>query len=376
METLRKGLPCVDDIENLDTSGFPVKAAGEIRRAGKVVKTSREIDRKIYFFDKALEQLESTTAFRERYRADQLLLNIGGGVDYFDIETVLQQKSFSPGAGHHKMASDMRGLARKWGIAAGSHIFASACTASAQAIGLSFRMLKRGLAGAIISGGSDSMISYTNYLGFCSLGTLSSSSDPSPFKCKPCDLESSGTVLSEASVAILMENSGNVPDNVTPLAEITGYGCTMDAMSVTDPDPSGLTAAKAVRAALEEASLSPDDIDCIHLHGTGTIKCAPAEYNCLREVFGPRIDSIPVYSMKGQVGHSIGACTAVEILGVVYSLQNQVVLPTVNFRTPNPAAPFRMVTEVPLEIPVRNILKLNSAFGGHNTALIIRKWEK
>ena len=80
--------------------------------------------------------------------------------------------------------------------------------------------------------------------------------------------------------------------------------------------------------------------------------------------------------MKGQVGHSIGACTAVEMLGVVYSLQQQAVLPTINFETPHPEAPFRVVQGAPLRMPIHYILKMNSAFGGHNTALIIKKWER
>jgi 3-oxoacyl-[acyl-carrier-protein] synthase II len=151
----------------------------------------------------------------------------------------------------------------------------------------------------------------------------------------------------------------------------------MDAYAVTDPDPSGVPAAEAVRQALDDAGIGPEQIDCVHLHGTGTSKCAPAEYNTLRLVFGEkRASEIPVYSMKGQVGHLIAACTAIEMLGVVYSLKHQVVLPTVNFSEPDPRAPLNVVKDRPLSMPIRYVLKLNSAFGGHNTALIIKKWEK
>lgn len=175
---------------------------------------------------------------------------------------------------------------------------------------------------------------------------------------------------------MMMEDSARVGDGQEILAEMVGYGCSMDAWSVTDPEPSGAAAAEAVRAALDEAGITPEQIDCIHLHGTGTVKCAPAEYNGLHRIFGDRLKDIPAYSMKGQVGHMIGSCTAVEMLGVVYSLQHQAVLPTLNFRTPHPDAPFRMVRDTPLHLPVRYILKMNSAFGGHNTALIFKKWER
>ena len=381
MDTLRTGRRCVDDIQNLDTTGYSVKAAGEIRHHGEVVRTSGELDRKVYFFEQALEELSAKTNFRQRYRPEELMLNVGGGVDYFDIEGFFSGGNPNPGqilasGCYHRMGAEFRELAGRWHFDAGCHLFASACTASAHAIGLAWRLLRRGLAGAVVAGGADSMISHPSFLGFSALGALSTSPDPSPRKCKPFDKRSSGTVLGEASVAMLMEDAAHVPAGQEILAEIVGYGCSMDAYSVTDPEPSGASAAEAVRAALDEAGLRPDQIDCIHLHGTGTVKCAPAEYNCLQRVFGERIREIPVYSMKGQVGHSIGACTAVEMLGVMYSLQQQVVLPTVNFEIPHPEAPFRVVQGAPLRMPIRYILKMNSAFGGHNTAIIIKKWER
>ncbi|NLZ20169.1 MAG: hypothetical protein GXY24_07930 [Bacteroidales bacterium] len=381
LDTLRAGTPCVGDIRNIDTRGYQYTAAGEIRRDGEVVRTPRGVDRKTFFLDQALEELSAKTGFTRRYRPDELMLNIGSGVDYFDIESYFDSgASFPDGilrdGSYHQLAADMRPLAAKWHFDAGCHLFASACTASAQAIGLSWRLLRRGLAGAVVSGGADSMISHPAFLGFSVLGALSASSEPAPVKCRPCDLHSSGTVLGEASVAMMMEDSARVGDGQEILAEMVGYGCSMDAWSVTDPEPSGAAAAEAVRAALDEAGITPEQIDCIHLHGTGTVKCAPAEYNGLHRIFGDRLKDIPAYSMKGQVGHMIGSCTAVEMLGVVYSLQHQAVLPTLNFRTPHPDAPFRMVRDTPLHLPVRYILKMNSAFGGHNTALIFKKWER
>lgn len=374
MDTLRQGTLCIDDIQNFKTDGYEMKAAGEIRSCGRVVHTGSGIDRKVYFFEQALGELDAKTAFSKRYKADELVLNVGGGVDYFDIDNYARTKDIS--SAHFRMNADMQELCRKWNIGAGCHLFSSACTASAQAIGLSLRMLRKHTAGAVVTGGADSMISPVNFLGFFKLGALSMSDDPSPYKCKPMDLKASGTVLGEASVAVMLEDSSRVPADVPVLAELCGYGCSMDAFAVTEPEPTGEQAARAVAAALEDAGISADQIDCIHLHGTGTPKCAPAEYNCLYSIFGERLADIPVYSMKGQVGHMIGSCTSVELMGIIHSLEHQEVLPTVNFTTPNPKAPFHVVTGEPLKIPIRYILKLNSAFGGHNTALIFKKWER
>lgn len=379
LETLREGNPCVDDIRNFPVDGYPYTAAGEIREGGEVVRTPVGVDRKIHFLERSLQELSRATGFTGRYDPSQRMLNLGTGIDYFELESVMESEDISLDSLlkkglYHDIGPEMKELARKWEFGAGCHLFASACTASAHAIGLSWRLMKRGLAHAVVTGGSDSMIFPGGYLGFSALGALTASDEPSPVKCRPCDLSSSGTVLGEASVVMLLEDSARAPHG-TPLAQIIGYGSSTDAYSVTDPDPSGEAAAWAVREALDEAGLRPEQIDCIHLHGTGTVKCAPAEYNCLYRVFGERLKTIPAYSMKGQVGHMIGSCTAVEMLGVVYSLQNQVVLPTVNFRTPHPEAPFRMVTGTPLPLKVRHILKINSAFGGHNTAIVFKRWE-
>jgi 3-oxoacyl-[acyl-carrier-protein] synthase II len=381
METLRAGRPCVDDIRNLRTEGYVVKAAGEIRHAGEVVRTDGCVDRKVHFFELALRELAAQTRFDSRYAPEELMLNVGGGVDYFDMEGFFASHpdlvaNVTDGPFYHQMAAEMRELAARWHIGAGCHLFASACTASAQALGLSWRLFRKGLAQAVVSGGADSMISHPTYLGFYVLGTLAAGPGPSATLCKPCDRFSAGTVLGEASVAVMLEDSARLAPDTPVLAELCGYGCSMDAYSVTDPDPSGAQAAEAIREALDTAGITPDQVDCIHLHGTGTVKCGPAEYNSVERVFGRRAAEIPVYSMKGQMGHMIGSCTAVELLGVVYSLQHQAVLPTVNYSTPHPQAPFHVVTGAPLRMPVRYILKLNSAFGGHNTALVFKRWER
>ena len=127
--------------------------------------------------------------------------------------------------------------------------------------------------------------------------------------------------------------------------------------------------------ALKDAGIGPELIDCVHLHGTGTPKNDPAEYRALHRVFGERVSELPVYSMKGQIGHLIASCGAMELLGVIHSIQHQVVLPTVNFSEPDSDAPFFVVKDKPLALPIRYVLKLNSAFGGENTALVLKKFE-
>ena len=376
---LQSGVPCVDSIQNFDTEGFSMRAAGEIRENGQVVKTPSNIDRKIYFLDYVLNRLIENTNLNSRYPSHERILNVGTGVDYIDLSSFFQNKEFqkSPNEetdSYYQTSSQIKSLAKEHHILGGCNIFAAACVASAQAIGLSYRMLKHGKKGAILTGGSESMISYVNYMGFYLLGAMSSDTNPAN-SCKPFDRKRSGTVLGEGTSMLLLENS-SVAKEETILAEIAGYGCTMDAYAITDPDPSAQMLAKAIDLALKDAGITPDVIDCVHLHGTGTLKNAPAEYLALQQVFGDRVSELPVYSMKGQIGHLIASCTAVELLGVIHSIQKQEVLPTLNFEESDPEAPLFVVREKPLSMPIKYVLKLNSAFGGHNTALIIKKHNK
>lgn len=375
--SLQAGLSCVGNIQSFDAEGFPFKAAGEVRENGQVVATPSNIDRKVYFLERALSQLIENTTLDARYTSAERIMNIGTGIDYIDIASFFNHREYRQPPGsettYYKTAAQIKKMAFEKQVSGGCNIFTAACVASAQAIGLSYRMIKRGVKRAILTGGSDSMISYVNYMGFYLLGAMST--DPNPATaCKPFDRRRSGTVLGEGAAMLLLEESSLAREEEI-LAKIVGYGCTMDAYAITDPDPSARQLAKAIRLALEDAALAPGLIDCVHLHGTGTPKNAPAEYLALCQVFGERVAELPVYSMKGQTGHLVGSCTAVEMLAVMHSIREQEVPPTLNFTESDPEAPLFVVRGKPLSLPIRYVLKLNSSFGGHNTAIIIEKYQ-
>lgn len=376
-QNIASGKRCVDHIENFNTSGFPMTAAGEVRSGGEIVKTGPEIDRKNYFLEEALTDLKSYTQFDKRYKPSEIVLNTGGGIDYVDIESFYRKKEFlpetpSPLSSHYQSNRLINEIAARHRIEGGCNLFVAACVASTQAIGVSYRMIKKGLKRAAIAGGSDSMINYVNYIGFYHLGAMASGSD-APYACRPFDVNRNGTVLGEGALLMLLEDEANaVKEHV--LAEITGYATTMDAYAITDPDPSANSLAAAIKNAIKNASISPGEIDCVHLHGTGTPKNAPAEYKALYQVFGDRAKELPVFSLKGQIGHLIGSCGAVEMLGVLHSIKEQVVMPTVNFRDSDPEAPLYVIKGDPLHIPVNYVLKVNSSFGGENTAIVIKRY--
>jgi 3-oxoacyl-(acyl-carrier-protein) synthase len=246
--------------------------------------------------------------------------------------------------------------------------------ASNHAIGLSFRILKQSKEKIIITGGVDSMLNPLHYMGFYKLGALSNWTGNPENACRPFDKNRCGLVLGEGAAVLLLQHYEEAdPENI--LAEIVGYRSSMDAYTITDPQPDGTFLAKAAINAVSEAGITPNEIDCVHLHGTGTLKNALTEANAMKLIFGDRYPEIPVFSLKGQVGHLIAACGAMEMLGVIYSLQRQQVPPTINFEEPDPEVPLRVITEQSLDMKIKHILKLNSAFGGQNAAFVLKKLE-
>ncbi|HSN24436.1 MAG TPA: beta-ketoacyl-[acyl-carrier-protein] synthase family protein [Methylomicrobium sp.] len=374
MENFRKGIIGVGNIENFDTRFFPVRTAAEAKKDGAVIRTALAVDRKDSFIKTAVDELMQA----KNIDPETTAIHLGTGIDYFDLVSYVGSNDAEKGKWQpycpHAHAS-VNQLAEQYKIKGGHSANVAACAASTQAMGLAFRLIRDGRKDAVITGGYDSMLCHLHYMGFYKLGALSDWSGEPSKACRPFDKNRRGLVLGEGAAAFLLENIERVdPDKI--LAEIVGYSATMDAHMVTEPHPDGKYLAAAAEEAIAEAGISPDEIDCVHLHGTGTIKNDPAEARAMELVFGQRFKEIPVFSLKGHIGHLIGACGAMEMLGVLYSLQKQEVPPAVNFETPDPDVPLRVVKNEPLKMRIQYILKLNSSFGGQNTAFVVRKYEK
>ena len=363
-------------LESFNVDHFPVSHGGEVRHGGEVVLTPAGTDRKSFFIEQAVGQVIEMSDF-SRYAPEKRHIHLGTGIDYFDIENYVNSSRALTGewqadCAHSHLA--VKKLAEKYDLKGGQSANVAACVASTQSIGLACRIVRSDPATAVVSGGYDSMLCHLHYLGFYKLGALSDwTGDPSQ-ACRPFDKNRRGLVLGEGAVAFLLESSANaVPERI--LAEICGYSSTMDAWLVTDPDPSGEQLARAGLQAISEAGITPDQIDCVHLHGTGTHKNAPAEASAMKRIFSDRYAEIPVYSMKGQIGHLIGACGAMELLAVIWSMQNGKVPVTVNYDEPDPEVGLNVIRGRPLDLDIKYVLKLNAAFGGQNTAIVMRRFD-
>lgn len=374
MENLQKGIIGVGNIESFDTRFFPVRTAAEARKDGAVIRTELSADRKDLFIKTAVDELmQGRTIDSER-----TAIHLGTGIDYFDLASYVgsddaKNGRWQPYCPHAN--ESVKQLAEKYSIKGGHSANVAACVASTQALGLAFRLIRDGRKDSVIAGGYDSMLCHLHYMGFYKLGALSDWSGEPSKACRPFDKNRRGLVLGEGAAALMLEDVEHA-DTTKILAEIAGYSSTMDSYMVTEPHPEGKYLAAAAAEAIAEAGISPEDIDCVHLHGTGTFKNDLAEAKAMELVFGQRFKELPVFSLKGHVGHLIGACGAMELLGVLYSLQKQEVLPAANFEAADPDVPLRVVRNEPLKMKIKYILKLNSSFGGQNTAFVLKKYEQ
>jgi 3-oxoacyl-[acyl-carrier-protein] synthase II len=363
----------IDAITCFDTKNYPVSLGGEARKNGKILSSEPDADRRILINDFAFDELLKNDPLAH-YSPEERMIIVGSGVDFFKLKEYAESSDSKTHDWHsysNNSCSIYNACAASMKCEGGTIVNVAACVASTQAMGLSFRVLQQSQKKIIISGGCDSMLNPMHYMGFYKLGALSDWKGDPRKGCRPYDRDRCGVVLGEGAAYYIMENSVGIGSK-NPLAEIAGYSSTVDAYLVTDPEPEGTHLSRAALEAIRDAGITPDDIDCVHAHGTGTRKNDTAECSAMKKIFGSRYRDVPVFSLKGQVGHLIGACGAIETAAVIYSLQNQVVPATVNFETADPDIDLNVLKK-PLKKKIEYILKLNAAFGGQNAALVFKR---
>lgn len=243
----------------------------------------------------------------------------------------------------------------------------TACSSSSTAIGIAGEIVRAGIADIVLTGGSESLAE-TTFSGFNSLRAV----DEVP--CRPFDRDRKGISLGEGAAIFVVEALGSARlRNRRPYAEIAGYGLSCDAHHVTAPHPEGFGIAQAVRNALANSRIDPAEIGYINAHGTGTPANDAAETAAFKRVFGDSAYGIPVSSTKSMIGHCLGAAGAKEAAAAILPFVRGVLPPTASYRTPDPQCDLNYLP-LPAEAhDVRVVLSTSVAFGGNNTALILRK---
>ena len=251
---------------------------------------------------------------------------------------------------------------------------ATACASATNAMGEALRSIRSGETDVVITGGSEAAITRMGLAAFQNMKALSTRNDEPARASRPFDSERDGFVLSEgAGIVVFEELSRAQARGAKIYGEVFGYGTTSDASHITAPDPLGRGASAAMRAAIEDAQLNPQDVDYINAHGTGTPLGDKAETRAIKEVFGDHAHTVAISSTKSSLGHSLGASGGIEMVIATKSVVEGMIPPTINLENPDPDCDLNYTPLVPQKRDVRIALSNSFGFGGHNACIIVGK---
>ncbi len=265
-----------------------------------------------------------------------------------------------PNAGASSIAMD-------FGLGGPSFTLSTACASSAMAIGQAYWMVRQGIMDLAIAGGSEAPFSFGYLKAWEALHIVD------PETCRPFSKDRRGIVLGEGGAMLVLEPMDSaLARGAFIYAEVVGFGMSSDANHITKPTVAG--PANAMRAAMDDAMMSPDRVDYINAHGTGTILNDPIETKAIKAVFGSYADTLPVSSSKSMHGHTLGAAGAMEAAATIMAIYRGVIPPTANHRLPDPDCDLDIVPNQPRQMKIRSALSNSFAFGGLNAVLAFARY--
>ena len=252
----------------------------------------------------------------------------------------------------------------------------TACASGSHSIGDAFKVIQRGQADIMVTGGTEAAVSPLSMAGFCAARTLSTRNDEPERASRPFDKDRDGFVLGEgAGILILEELEHAKARGARIYAELIGYASTGDAYHITAPAPEGDGARRAMLAALKDAGVDPSEVEYINAHGTSTEYNDKFETMAIKGVFQEHAYRIPISSTKSMTGHLLGAAGGIEAIAVCKTLYEQIIPPTINYETPDPECDLDYVPNKARKQPVRVAISNSFGFGGHNAVLVFRRYE-
>jgi beta-ketoacyl-acyl-carrier-protein synthase II len=387
---IKAGKSGIAPITHFDTTNFPVKIAAEVKGFDPEnymsVKEARRRDIYQQFIVAAAQEAVNSSGFTvtddNRRRTSVIIGSAVGGVGSYNDEVggILISGEFrriTPMAIPMLMVN---GGGDHVGIEVGSRgpsaVPISACATGADCIGHAFDLIRLGRIDQALAGAGDATIFNIGIAAFDRTGACSRENDTPERACRPFAKDRPGLVFSEgAGVIALEELEFAKARGANILAEIIGYGTTSDSFHITAPEPEGLGAAEALQHALDDAQLTPGDIQYINAHGTGTSLNDTMETKAVKHVFGEQAYHIPMSSTKSMTGHAMGATAAFEAIFCVLAMRDQVAPPTTSLDEPDPECDLDYVPNVAREVRMKHVMSNSFGFGGHNVSLVLSRFE-
>ena len=387
LKGLQSGQNGVDQITLFDASSHACRFAAEVKSfdpTGKLEpKESKRWDRFSKFgVIAAKEALNHSGLIIDNSNSGRIGVIIGSGVGgLLTMETqahVLENKGasrVSPFTVPMMIPNMATGLAAiALGAKGPSSAVSTACAAGSNAIGDAFRLLQLGKADAMVCGGAEASITPLGVAGFASAKALSFRNDDPSTASRPFDSQRDGFVIGEGAGVLILETLDHaLKRDATIHAEIIGYGTTCDAHHITSPTPGGVGGAEAMKLALIDGQINPEEVDYINAHGTSTPANDSNETSAIKAALGNHAYQVPTSSTKSMTGHLLGGSGGIEAVACALAIKHEIIPPTINYSNPDPNCDLDYVPNTAREKKLGVVLSNSFGFGGHNVCLAFRQ---
>lgn len=386
-QALTAGVSGVGPITRFDASEYTTRFAAEVKdfEATDFMdrKDARRLDRFIqYAWAGARMALDDAGIDVTKVDGERMGVLIGSGIG--GIETLESQVRVLADRGPSRvspflvpmMIPDMASgyVSIQTGAKAHNACTVTACASGANSIGDAARIIERGDADIMIAGGSEASVTRVALSGFCSARALSTRNDDPTRASRPFDADRDGFVLGEGAGILILESEEHARARGARIyGEIAGYGATGDAYHITQPAPDGEGAYRAMKRAMEDAGIEPDDVDYINAHGTSTEYNDYFETMAIKRALGEAAHRVPISSTKSMTGHQLGAAGAVEAIVCLLAMKHGVIPPTINYENADPRCDLDYVPNEKRAVDVNVAVSNSFGFGGHNAVLVLRK---
>jgi 3-oxoacyl-[acyl-carrier-protein] synthase II len=388
--SIKKGQSGIKPISLFNAETFPVRIAGEICEFDPHCffphETTRRLDRfslmGLAATELALNDAGLPLRFND-FESEKVCVRIGTVIGALAHAEDTHALFIEKGARRiHPFFSSLvlpSSLASQIGMMCGIHGSIStvvvACASGTSAIGEAFHLIREGAYDIAIAGAAEAPITPMVLISFASVGLLATDNAEPTKACRPFSRNRGGIVLAEGAAIVILEDLNRALSRGAPIyGEILGYGDAFDSFHTHHPLPSGEFCAKAMSQALSDAHLSPQEVDYVNPHGSGSIQNDKIETLAIKTVFANHAYHLSVSSTKSMIGHSLGACGALEFVACALMLENQYVHPTINMLERDPECDLDFVPNVGRSQTLGNILTLSSGFGGYNAACVMGKY--
>lgn len=379
-----KGVSGISQIESFDTRLFKCAIAGEINDFDPEKFMQKSVSRRADRFAQlgiaaGVRALEDAGVRIDESNADRIGIVIGSGLggNLFHESAIYQliygggPKMVMPSS----VAKITPNSVSSWiaiitGIRGPNYTISTACSSSANAIGLGAMLINSGVIDVCLVGGAEAPITPTTVAAYQSMGVLDPGEDRAISAPRPFDKNRRGMVLAEGSACLVLERKFEKNSQKKQYGILAGYASNCGAYNMTTPDPSARDAVSAMERAIQLAGLSIDNIDYINAHGTGTLQNDLVETKAIKKVFGAQSSKIPISSIKSMIGHSIGAAGAIEAVASLMTIKTGLVPPTINLTTPDPDCDLDYVPNTYRQLSVRNVISNSFGFGSNNSVLV------